>query len=481
MTAVEPAPAAGTSYVADPRRWRILATVQVLGFMSLLDVSIVNVALPSIRSDLAISTETAQWVVSGYTLAFGLTLVASGRLGDAYGRRRMLLIGLGAFVASSMLVGLAPTPELLIAARLAQGAAAGILSPQSTGLIQQLFRGAERARAFGRFGLTISLSSAVGPLVGGLILGVAGGPEGWRWIFWVNVPIGLIALVAIARTLPAKPREPDADGRVDVPGALLLGLSVLCLLYPLVGVRSGIGWSMLLAPTAVLVGWAFLHWERHTQAAGRPPLLDVALLRRLPGYGIGIAVGATYVTAFTGITLVLSVHLQEGRSLGPLETGLILTPLAVGAAVIAPVASRGLGVLGRRITVLALLVMIAATLATALAVPGRGDTALWWVLVPLLLVAGLGGGAVIPPNFTLTLAEVPPAMGGAAAGVVQTAQRIGSSLGSALLMTAYGLGGPDPGQALRVALLVAVAVLLLALALAVGAARAGRRTPASGG
>ncbi|MGH3672561.1 MAG: MFS transporter, partial [Pseudonocardiaceae bacterium] len=177
------APSAGQ--VAYPHRWRALAVTQLAGFMSLLDVSIVNVALPSIQQGLGASVAQVQWVISGYALTFGLVLVAGGRLGDALGRRRMFLVALTAFVLSSALCGVAPTAGLLVAARLMQGISAGMLTPQNSGLIQVLFHGAERGKAFGIFGATVGLSTAVGPVLGGLILTAAGEQDGWRWVFYV--------------------------------------------------------------------------------------------------------------------------------------------------------------------------------------------------------------------------------------------------------------------------------------------------------
>src|SRR6478735_727062 len=179
-----------TGYAPDPRRWKALTVTLVAGFMSLLDVSIVAVALPSIQRGLGTSPAAVQWVVSGYALAFGLALVPAGRLGDAIGRRTMFLVALGAFVLCSAAAGAAPNTGVLVAARLAQGIAAGSLAPQNSALIQQLFRDDERGRAFGFFGSTVGVSTAVGPIVGGVILAVAGEPDGWRWIFYVNVPIG---------------------------------------------------------------------------------------------------------------------------------------------------------------------------------------------------------------------------------------------------------------------------------------------------
>lgn len=467
----EPAHLQETDWSPDPRRWRILSVTLAIGFMALLDVTIVNVALPSIREGLDASTGAVQWVVSGYALTFGLTLVAGGRLGDALGRRRMMLVGLAGFIAASAAVGLAPSAELVVTARLVQGVAAGLLTPQNSGLIQQLFRGPERGRAFGFFGLTVSVSAALGPVLGGLIIAGLGTEHGWRAIFLVNVPIGLVAMVFVARLVPGRPAEQrGAPGGLDLMGAALLGGAVLCLLLPLVAVMDGP--SPLLAVLAVTppLLYAFVRHERAVVARGRAPLLDVGLLGRAPGYASGIALGTTYFTGFTGVFLVLSVHLQEGLGRSALATGLMLTPFALGSALTATPAGRWVSVIGRRVTVLALSVVIAGLLVVAVVVPGRGGDGLWpWLALPLL-VAGLGGGGVVSPNFTLTLADVPPRMGGAAGGALQTGQRIGSALGAALVMSAYQVGlarSDDRGTALLAALVVALTLMAAALVIAV--------------
>lgn len=467
-----------TTYVPDPRRWRVLAVSLVVGFMSLLDVTIVNVAVPSIRAGLDTSAVTIQWVVSGYALAFGMTLVAGGRLGDAHGRRRMMTIGLVGFVVSSAAVGLAPDGGAIILARLAQGASAGLLTPQNSGLIQQLFRGEERARAFGMFGFTVAIASATGPLIGGALIGLLGEENGWRSLFLVNVPIGLVALVLIRRLVPDNDAvagaDVERDPRVDLPGALLLGVAVLSVLFPLISLEGGVGPPLLLLLAFPPLAWAFVRWEVRTVALGRPPLLDVSLLRGLPGYANGLLVGTLYFTGFTGIFLVLSVHLQEGEGFSPLGSALLLTPFAVGAASTSPVAGRLVGRMGRRVTLVALSVMITGTALAAWLVTSPSET-LWWTLAPAMFLAGIGGGGVISPNFTLTLAEVPPRMGGAAGGALQTGQRIGSALGAALLMTVYQAVGSVASApvAARSALLAALAVLLVALAAAVRSWRVG--------
>ncbi|MDR7251984.1 EmrB/QacA subfamily drug resistance transporter [Nocardioides sp. BE266] len=468
--------AADATYEPDPRRWRILAVSLVVGFMSLLDVTIVNVAVPSIRAGLDTSAATVQWVVSGYALAFGMTLVAGGRLGDAHGRRRLMTIGLVGFIVSSAAVGLAPNAAAIVLARLAQGASAGLLTPQNSGLIQQLFRGPERGRAFGMFGFTVAVASATGPLIGGALIALLGDEQGWRSLFLVNVPIGLVALVLIRRLVPDNPGGDDAekDPRVDLPGALLLGLAVLSVLFPLISIEGGAGLPLLLLLAFPPLAWAFVRWEVRTVRLGRPPLLDVSLLRGLPGYANGLLVGTLYFTGFTGIFLVLSVHLQEGEGFTPLRTALLMTPFAFGAAVTSPVAGRLVGRFGRRVTLVALSVMMTGTALAAWLVTSPPD-ALWWTLAPAMFLAGIGGGGVISPNFTLSLSEVPPRMGGAAGGALQTGQRIGSAFGAALLMTVYQSVNAVTSApvAARSALLAALLVLSVALAAAVRSWRLG--------
>jgi EmrB/QacA subfamily drug resistance transporter len=470
------APRDEAAYVPDPRRWRVLAVSLVVGFMSLLDVTIVNVAVPSIRAGLGTSTATIQWVVSGYALAFGMTLVAGGRLGDAHGRRRMMTIGLIGFVVSSAAVGLAPDAAWIVVARLVQGASAGLLTPQNSGLIQQLFRGPERGRAFGIFGFTVAVASAAGPLIGGALIALLGEEDGWRSLFLINVPIGLVALVLIRRLVPDNDvgAEAERDPRVDLVGALLLGLAVLSVLYPLISLEGGAGLPLVGLFAFPALAWAFVRWERQTVRRERPPLLDVSLLRGLPGYANGLLVGTLYFTGFTGIFLVLSVHLQEGEGFSPLGAALLMTPFAVGAATTSPLAGRLVGRIGRRVTLVALGVMMTGTALAAVLVTQPTDR-LWWTLAPAMLLAGIGGGGVISPNFTLTLAEVPPQMGGAAGGALQTGQRIGSALGAALLMTVYQAvdAVASAPVAARAALLTALLVLSAALAAAVRSWRRG--------
>jgi EmrB/QacA subfamily drug resistance transporter len=455
----------------DPKRWRILAVTQVAGFMTLLDVSIVNVALPSIQRDLGASAGTVQWVVSGYALAFGLALVPAGRLGDTLGRRRMFLIALSAFVVTSALSGAAPTVGLLIGARLLQGVAGGMLAPQNSGLIQDLFSGPERGKAFGILGATIGLATAAGPVVGGLILAAFTGPDGWRWVFYVNVPIGLVALVLAARLVPAISRGSVRGVHLDLVGSLLLGGGVLSLLLPLVQADTGgvrrLWW---LFGVAVLLLATFAWWEARTVRRGRQPLLDPRLVHT-SGYAAGLGIGLVYFTGFTGIWLVFALFFQDGLGYSPLRSGLAVTPFALGVAVSAVIAGRLVSRLGRWLTVLGLTMTAAGLAAAALVLRHvSGDAAAWATAVPLL-VGGLGGGMVTSPNITLTLESVPVSMAGAAGGALQTAQRIGSAIGTATLAGVFyavlASTGRDYSAAVSSALLTASGAVLLALLLAV--------------
>lgn len=460
----------------DPNRWRALAVTQLAGFMGLLDVSIVTVALPSLQRGLGASEATVQWVVSGYALTFGLVLVAAGRLGDALGRRRMFLIALSGFVLTSALVGAAPTAELLVAARLMQGLTAGMLTPQNSGLIQDMFRDAERGRAFGVFGATVGLSTAVGPVLGGMILALAGEPDGWRWVFYVNVPIGLAALVLAARVLPKQPpRDERLLRRIDVVGAALLGAAVLCVLLPLVQAETG-GLARLwwLFGLAVVLAVGFVRWEHRTVRCDRAPLLDPRLVSETPGYPAGAALGMLYFVGFSGIWLVFALFFQSGLGYSPLQSGVAVTPFALGGAVSAAVAGRLVARYGRRLTVFGLSCVVLGLAGAALVLWIVPAGAAGWAVALPLVVAGVGGGAVISPNITLTLESVPVRMAGAAGGALQTGQRIGAAVGTAVLATVFYALVPGYPAAIAAALLTAVGFVALALVVAVLELRARR-------
>jgi EmrB/QacA subfamily drug resistance transporter len=452
-------------YTPDPRRWRALSVTLTAGFMSLLDVSIVAVALPSMREGLGASPAAIQWVVSGYALTFGLALVPAGRLGDAVGRRTMFLAALAGFVVCSAAAGAAQTVGMLVAARLAQGVAAGALAPQNSALIQQLFRNAERGRAFGFFGATVGISTAAGPVVGGLILALAGGPGGWRWIFFVNVPLGVLALVLAARLLPRG--TPGKRGHVDVAGVALLGGGVLALMLPLVQAESGglsrLWWLFLVG--AVLLA-AFGWWERRVVGRGGDPLLDPRLVTETPGYASGAALGTVYFIGFSGIWLVFALFFQTGLGWTPLRSGLAVTPFALGSAVSAVFGGQLVDRFGRRLTVIGLIGVLLGIAAAAVVLRLAPTEWVFWAVAPALLLGGIGGGLVISPNVTLTLRDVPVEMAGSAGGALQTGQRFGAAIGTATLPALFYLVLASTGNDFRSAITAALAAAVLGIAAA---------------
>jgi EmrB/QacA subfamily drug resistance transporter len=454
----------------DPRRWKALWVTLATGFMSLLDVTIVAVALPSMQRDLGASASSVQWVVSGYALTFALVLVPAGRLGDAVGRRRIFLWALAGFVLCSAAAGVAPTIVWLVVARLAQGACAGCLAPQNSALIQQMFRGAERGRAFGLFGATVGVSAAVGPITGGFILALARGAEGWRWIFYVNVPVGALALLLGLRLLPRV--APGHRERLDLPGVALLGSGVLAMMLPLVFAESG-GlhrmWWLFLLGLALLAcfGW----WEGRVAARDGRPLLDPRLLTGTRGYALGTALGALYFVGFSGVWLVFALFFQNGLGYTPLRSGLAVTPFAVGSAITAVMSGRLVERLGRLLTVCGLVAVVVGLGATALILWAAPQHTVAWMAAPALFVGGLGSGCVISPNITMTLRDVPVRMAGAAGGALQTGQRLGGAVGTAalpgLFYAVLGTGAKDYHEAVALAVGSGLVGLLAALTVAV--------------
>ncbi|WP_281367894.1 MFS transporter [Nonomuraea typhae] len=446
------------------RRLPALGVCLTAAFMSGLDVSIVNVALPSIEQSLHATEDGLQWVLSGYALTFGLLLVPAGRLGDARSRRTMFMIGVTLFTLASTACGFAPTTHLLIAARLVQGIGAGLLNPQVSGLIQQMFQGQERGRAFGAFGATMGVATAAGPAIGGALVTLFGAEYGWRWVFLVNLPIGVILLPLAWKLLPAPgPALRRRQQSMDPVGVFLLGLGVFGLLLPFIQQHqwdSQAKW--LLVPAALLTLTAFVTWERHY---GREPLVQLDLFSRR-SYRLGAAIGMLYFAGFTGIPFTYTLFLQSGLGYTPLEAGLAITPFALGSALAALAGGRLVARAGRRVVAAGLTIVLAglaATIAVTFLAPAAG---LGWYTAPTLLVTGLGSGLVISPNQAITLSEVPPEHGGSAAGVLQTGQRLGTSFGIAatgsIFFGAVGEGWPAAFRNGLVMVLVFVAAALAA-------------------
>lgn len=478
----------------EPRRWRALAVCLTALAMTLVDATVVNVALPSIGAGLGAGPSDLLWVVSGYALAFGMVPVLGGRLGDDLGRRRMLLIGIGAFVVTSAAVGLAPTAGVLIAARVLQGISGGIINPQVSGIIQSLFSGEERGRAFGALGASVGLATAAGPVLGGLVIGAVGPTYGWRATFLVNVPIGAVSFLLCRRLLPRRAPVARTGVRLDLPGLALLSTGLFAVLYPTIQFDSSRDpWLALWWLPAAGLLTAFAVWERGPARRRGYPLVDTGLFA-IRSYSAGLGLALLYFSAYAGLPLVLALYLQDGLGLTPLVSGLTASAYAVGAGVSAPVAGRFVARLGRRLIVIALVLFVAGVgaLATVTLLAERaGVGSVPWLLAAPLFLAGLGGGAVITPNQALSLARVDARGGSTAGGMLQTAQRIGSATGAAVLSAVFyaGLrtGGGTGGarvlysHAFVIAAGGTVALALLALVVAVVDARAENVARAGGG
>jgi EmrB/QacA subfamily drug resistance transporter len=477
MTAERPSTGVDTGGYDERRRWKALGVGLVAAFMTLLDVSIVNVAVPSMDRALGATPSDLQWVLSGYALTFGLVLVPAGRFGDARGRRNAFMLGVALFTVTSALAGLARSPEWLVAARLLQGAAAGIVNPQVSGLIQQLFRGAERGRAFGLLGATIGISTAVGPLLGGLLIQLGGVQEGWRWVFFVNVPVGIVAVLLAWRLLPARPTGRDRH-RLDPVGVLLLGVGVTLVLLPLVQREQWhTPWKWALIPLGLAFLAGFGLWE-NWYARHRPPLFDLRLFG-LRSYGLGSLIALVYFGGFTAIFFIFTLYLQNGLGYSALVAGLAITPFALGSAVASALGGRVVTRYGRPLVAVGLFVVVLGLGATVWVLRGEPSGSVPLLTAVPLLVAGLGSGLVIAPNQTLTLSEVPVQQAGSGAGMLQTGQRIGSAAGIAgvgsLFFSSLADSRGDWSVAFRHSLLLATGIIALALVAAVVDILGGRR------
>ena len=467
------------TYVPDPRRWKALAVCFTGGFVTMLDVSIVNVTLPSIQSVLQAGATQLQLIVAGYTLAFGLVLVPFGRLGDARGRRKMFMIAMAGFGLTSLVAGLSQTDTQLGLFRLLQGGFAGMSSPQVSGMIQNMFRGRERARAFGFFGATIGVSTALGPLIGGIILSLAGPQLGWRWVFFINVPICLAVLPLARRLMPPPPARGEST-RLDIIGLALIGLGTATFMAPFVltpdsGFFSNPQRWILLAPAFLLAPVTYF-WERFYQHRHHAAVLNPGLLRN-PSFVYGAGLGCAYFSGFTALMLVLSMLLQIGLGHSALVAGLVQLPFAVASGFSASQAGRLVSSWGRKLVVVALTVSLGGLLAVITTIRVCPPELIPWVLGATLLLMGTGSGAVISPNQALAFQDVPPRYGSVAGAVLQVGQRTGSAVGVAVVLAVYlstfssrvkVLGPIDAArQGAGTALLISAAGITVALAIAI--------------
>lgn len=424
----------------DPLRWRILFVQLVAIFMSLVGVSIVNVALPTIRESLGASESDLQWVLSGYALTFGVVLVAAGRAGDIMGRGGLFLIGVGIFTAASVAAGLAPDADWLNVARFVQGIGSGLLNPQGIGKIQHYFRGNARGRAFGYFGTAVGFSVAIGPVLGGFLIQLGGPDLGWRLTFLVNVPIGIVTIILGLLWFPRpliKRLSSTGNGlrSLDPVGAVLLAVAVLALLFPFVEARDK-PYLWLLLPLGFVLLWLWVKWERRYARLGMSPMVNLKIFATR-SYRNGITIMTLYFMGMTSVWVLVAIYVQEGSGKTALEAGFFGVPAALLSAYAAHWAGSRVARYGRTLVIGGLiLALVGLGLSILVVILHEADhISVWWLMVSLSFV-GLAQGAVISPNQTLTHAQVPLDYAGSSGAIMQTGQRIGTAVGIAVITAA---------------------------------------------
>jgi len=441
------APTSAAGEGADPRRWLTLAILLLAAFMNLLDVSIVNIAIPSIQRNLNASYADVQWALAGYTLAYALVLITGGRLGDTFGRKRLFLIGVIGFTIMSALCGAAQSPGMLIASRVVQGAMGAIMVPQVLAMIQVMFPPSERIKALAGFGVTAGLGTVSGPLLGGLLIQHNLFGLDWRPIFLINVPVGIIAVAASA-VLVRESRAPQPP-RLDPVGVGLISAALLLLLYPLVQGRQ-LGWPTwtfvsMAAAAPVLAG--FVWYERVKTRRDGSPLVPLSLFRER-GFSAGMGIVIAFFLGIASFGLVLTLFLQLGLGFTPLHAGLTFLPFSLGVLVASGAAARLAPRFGRGVTMAGALISAAGTVSVIAIVHHYGVGVTTWELTPGLAAAGLGLGAVIAPLADIVLDRVPTRHAGSASGVFNTGLQLGNSIGIAVIgVIFFGLLGAQAAPA----------------------------------
>jgi EmrB/QacA subfamily drug resistance transporter len=465
VTAILESPARPAETQAHPRRWLGLFAILSADMLNLLDSTVGTIAAPAIRADLGGTTATLQWIAAGYTLAMAVGLLVGGRLGDMYGRRRMMVVGVSGFLAASLLCAVSVSPEMLLGSRVLQGLFGAIMVPQSFGLIRELF-GAEVGKAFALLGPVIGLATVLGPVVAGLLTDLAG----WRTIFLINLPLGAFALIVGKRVLPAG--EPVARGqRLDVTGAVLAAAGMFLLVYPLTQGHE-LGWpvwtfAMLAASVPVL---AIFAWYQGVRARGGAPVLVRLTVFAKRSYSSGVAFVIAFFGIIAGFSLAVGLFLQLGLGYSPLKASLTMAPWAVGAFLGSAIGATVLAGLGRRILHIGLSLM-AGGLALLFAV--MDETVGFGGLVAPFAIYGFGMGMIFVPLFDIIVGDLADDEVGSASGVLTSVQQLGASLGIAALGTVFfsAVGGPGHAavpafaDAAKVVTLIAIGLTVVTFAL----------------
>jgi EmrB/QacA subfamily drug resistance transporter len=433
------------------KHWTALPVLLAGAFMVVLDFFIVNVALPSIATDLGAGESSLEWVVAGYGLTFAAFLITAGRLGDEFGRRRIYALGLGLFTAASAACGLAPSPGTLVLARVGQGVAGAVVMPQVLSIIGVTYKEADYVRALSYYGVALGLAAVGGQVIGGALVQTDVAGLGWRGCFLINVPIGLAALAATPRLVPES-RAP-ARARIDLPGAVVLALGLTAVLLPLIEGRQH-GWPawtwISLGVSPLILGDFVVHQARLARRR-EGALLDLALFRERT-FAAGVLTQLFLACAQASFFVYLALYLQDGRGLNPLEAGLVFTILAVAYIVVSGPAPELTKRFGRSVVAAGGASLAAGLLALALATAEVGVGGSILVLVPGLVMVGAGIGLCFTPLTSTVLSGVDPARAGAASGAMSTITQVGYALGVAVTGVIFFGAGHDLGQAFKMSL-----------------------------
>ncbi|MEU3348728.1 MFS transporter [Streptomyces sp. NPDC006700] len=422
---------------ADRRRWFALAIVMTAAFMDLVDVTIVNIAIPSIQRDAGASFSQIQWITAGYALAFAAGLITGGRLGDIHGRKRLFLLGIAGFTLASALCGFAANPEMLVAARILQGAMAAMMVPQVLSIVHATFPAHERGKVFGLFGAIVGLGAVSGPLLGALLTEWNLFGLEWRPIFLINLPVGVLALVLGNRFI-SESKAPRAL-KLDLVGAALVTLGLLMLLYPLTRGRE-LGWPLwgyLSMAGALVVFAALVAYERGKAARDGSPLIELSLFR-VKSFAAGIAVQTVFGVALGVFFLVWTLYMQVGLGWSPLRAGLTGVPFSIAVSIAAGVSVQKLVPrFGRKVLQAGALVMAAGVLLYIVESERYGLGIAPWQMALPLVVMGLGMGLIVAPLTDAVLSEVPREHAGSASGLINTVQQMGNALGLGLVSVVF--------------------------------------------
>jgi EmrB/QacA subfamily drug resistance transporter len=421
----------------DRRRWIALAIVMTAAFMDLVDVTIVNIAVPSIEREAGASVSQIQWIIAGYALAFATGLITGGRLGDIHGRKRLFLVGIGGFTVASALCGLAANPEMLVASRVLQGAMAAMMVPQVLSIVHATFPAHERGKVFGLFGAIVGLGAVSGPLLGALLTEWDLFGLGWRPIFLINLPVGIAGLILGSRFI-TESKAPKAL-KLDLVGVALVGIALLMLLYPLTRGRE-LGWPLwgyVSMAGAFVVLAALVAYERRKAARDGSPLIELPLFR-VKSFAAGIAVQTVFGVALGIFFLVWTLYLQIGLGWSPLKAGLTGIPFSLAVSTAAGLSVQKLVPrFGRKVLQSGALVLALGVLLYRVASDHYGLSIAPWQMALPLVVMGLGMGLIVAPLTDAVLSEVPREHAGSASGLINTVQQMGHALGLGLVSVVF--------------------------------------------